>query len=165
MHQYVRSCHKCQIMNLQKPHCTNLHQDITQTPQNLISIDSLGPYNITSQGNPYTLTAVCNLMDYLMITPIKDSVLEWNQLLPYATGTFNCFLNEHSKESPHFLYFRCDPYLPLLEAFLQPKLRYLCSNKGMIHLDKLRLAYMLAALNTEEAHSKQSKEKYDGKPQ
>ena len=48
-----------------------------------------------------------------------------------------------------------------LAAFLQPKLRYLGSDKGMIHLDKLRQAYILAALNTREAHSKQSKEKYD----
>ena len=26
IHQYVRSCHKCQIMNLQKPHFIDLHQ-------------------------------------------------------------------------------------------------------------------------------------------
>ena len=31
----------------------------------------------------------------------------------------------------------------------------------MICLDKLRQAYMLAALNTTKAHSKQNKEKYD----
>ena len=34
----------------------------------------------------------------------------------------------------------------------------------MIHLDKLRQAYMLAALNTKEVHSKQSKEIYDAIP-
>ena len=47
-------------------------KDIAQTPQDHISIDLLGPYNITSQGNSYTLTAVCNLTGYLMTTPIKD---------------------------------------------------------------------------------------------
>ena len=31
----------------------------------------------------------------------------------------------------------------------------------MIHLDKLRQADMLVALNMREAHSKQSKQKYD----
>ena len=31
----------------------------------------------------------------------------------------------------------------------------------MIHLDKLRQAYMLAALNTKEAHPKQSKQTND----
>ena len=35
----------------------------------------------------------------------------------------------------------------------------------MIHLGKLRQAYMLAALNTKEAHSKQNTEKYDDIPQ
>ena len=59
-------------MNLQKTHFINLHQDIAQTSQDHISIDLLGPYNITSQGDSYTLTAVCNLTCYLMMTPIKD---------------------------------------------------------------------------------------------
>ena len=72
IHQYVRSCHKCQIMNLKKKCFINLHQDIAQTPQDHISIDFLGLYNITSQGNCYVLTAVCHLTGYLMTTPIKD---------------------------------------------------------------------------------------------
>ena len=57
------------------------------------------------------------------------------------------------------------PYLPHLAAFLQPKLRYLGFDQGMIHLDKLRQAHMLAVLNTKEACSKQNKEKYDDVPQ
>ena len=59
-------------MNLQKSHYINLHQDIDQTPQDHISIDLLGPYNATSQGNSYALTAVCSLKGYLMTTPIPD---------------------------------------------------------------------------------------------
>ena len=55
-----------------KLHFDNLHQDITQTPQDHISIDLLGPYNVTSQGNSYLLTAVCNFTGYLMTFPIKD---------------------------------------------------------------------------------------------
>ena len=86
-------------------------------------------------------------------------------MLPYATAVFNWFLYEHCQESPHFLYFRCDPYLPHLAAFLHPKLRYLGWNEGMIHLDKLTQPYMLTALNTKEAHSKQNKDKYDDVPQ
>ena len=72
INQYDRLCHTCQIMNLQTPHFINLHQDIAHTPQDHIYIDLLGPYNITLQGNSYTLTAVCNLTGYLMTTPIKD---------------------------------------------------------------------------------------------
>ena len=59
-------------MNLQKPYFIDLHQDIAQTPQNHISINLLGPYNITSQGNSYILTAVYSLTGYLMTTHIKE---------------------------------------------------------------------------------------------
>ena len=59
-------------MSLQKPHFINLQQDIAQTPQDYITIDLLGHYNVTSQCNTYTLTAVCNLTRYLMSSPIKD---------------------------------------------------------------------------------------------
>ena len=48
IHQYVRSWHKCQIMNLQKPYFMNLHQGIAQTTQDDISIGLLGPYTATS---------------------------------------------------------------------------------------------------------------------
>ena len=43
-----------------------------KTPQDYLSIDLLGPYNGTSQGNIHVLTAVCNLTGYLMTTLIKD---------------------------------------------------------------------------------------------
>ena len=72
MHQYGRSCYKCQIMNLQKPHFIDLYQDIPQTPHDHISIDLLGPYNATSPGHSYTMTAVCNLTGYFLTTLIKD---------------------------------------------------------------------------------------------
>ena len=60
-------------MNLQKSDLIDLHQDITQTLQVHISIDILGPYNVTLQGNSYILTAVCSLTGYLMTTPVSDS--------------------------------------------------------------------------------------------
>ena len=72
IHQYICSCQKCSIMNLQKPNYIYLHQDIAQTPQAHISIDLIEPYNITSQGNSYALTTICNLTGYLMTTPIPD---------------------------------------------------------------------------------------------
>ena len=71
LHEYVRSWHKCQIMNLQKPRFIDLHQDIAQTPQDHLSIDLLGPYSATSQGNLFVLTAVCNLTGCLMTIPIR----------------------------------------------------------------------------------------------
>ena len=49
IHRYTRTCQKCKIINLQKPNYTNVHQDITQTPQDHISIDLIGPNSTTSQ--------------------------------------------------------------------------------------------------------------------
>ena len=61
-------------------------------------------------------------------------------------------------------YFRHDPYLSHLAAFLQLTLRYLGSDECMSCLDKLRQAYMLTALNAKKAHSKHSEQKYDDVP-
>ena len=65
-----------------------------------------------------------------------DGTLEWDQLLPYATAAFNWFPNEHPLRITTHLYFGYESYLPHLRTFLQHKLRYLGSNKGMTHLDK-----------------------------
>ena len=43
-----------------------------QNPQDNISIDLMGPYSTTSQGNAYTLTTMCNLTGYLMTIPTAD---------------------------------------------------------------------------------------------
>ena len=59
-------------MNLQKPNYINLHQEITQTPQDQLSNDLMGPYNTTAKGNTYALTGIGNLTGYFMITPIPD---------------------------------------------------------------------------------------------
>ena len=76
-----------------------------------------------------------------------------DQLLPYASCCIQLVPNEHSQESTTLLYFKCDPYLSHLAAFLQPKFRYLGSYEGVTYLDKLRQTNMLAALNTKETHS------------
>ena len=51
-----------------------------------------------------------------------------------------------------------------LGRILLTKLQYLGSDKGMICLDKLRQAYMLTAINIREAHSMQTKQRYDDIP-
>ena len=43
-----------------------------QTPQDHLLVDLTGPYNTTTQGNTYALTAICNFTGYLMITPIPN---------------------------------------------------------------------------------------------
>ena len=37
-----------------------------------MSTDIIGPYNTSTKGNSYTLTAVYNLTGYLVTTPIPD---------------------------------------------------------------------------------------------
>ena len=69
IHKYVRTCKTCQIMNLQKPNYINLHQDVAQTSQDHSSVDLIGAYNTTTQGNIYALTAICNITGYLMTAP------------------------------------------------------------------------------------------------
>ena len=43
-----------------------------QTPQDHLSVDLIGPYNTTTQGNTYALTAIFDLTGYLMSTPIPN---------------------------------------------------------------------------------------------
>ena len=69
LHECMGSYHKCQIRNHQKPRFIDPHQDIAETPQDHLSINLMGPYKTTWQGNIYVLTAVCNLTGYLMTTP------------------------------------------------------------------------------------------------
>ena len=59
-------------MTSQKPNYINLHQEIVQTPQDQLLVDLIGPYNMTTQDNTYTITAICNLTGYFMTTPIPD---------------------------------------------------------------------------------------------
>ena len=72
IHQHVRSCPKCQIMNLQNHTFLNYIKILHKPQKTMVSINILGPYNINSQNKSYTLTAVCNLTGYLMTTPVKD---------------------------------------------------------------------------------------------
>ena len=43
-----------------------------ETPQDYLSVDLIGLYNTTTQGNTYALTAICSLTSDIIITPIYD---------------------------------------------------------------------------------------------
>ena len=72
--QYIDTLDPVKMSNYEftKTKLHQFNQDIVQTPQDHISIDLIGPYNTTSQGNSYALTAACNLTCYFMTTPIPD---------------------------------------------------------------------------------------------
>ena len=70
-----------------------------------------------------------------------------------ATAAYNFLPNEHSKESPFFIMFGCDPRLPLAELF-QHKLRYLGTDETILSLHALRNMYLVIAENLRKAWDK-----------
>ena len=67
--------------------------------------------------------------------------LEWDDV-PLACAAYNFFPNEHSRESPFFLMFGRDPFLPLTKL-LRPKLRYLGNEESILSLESLQNIYQL----------------------
>ena len=80
--------------------------------------------------------------------------LEWDQIIPLATAAYNFFPNEHSRESPFFLMFGRDPYVPL-SKLLQPKVRYLGNDDNILSLEALKNIYQLVAENLKKARDRQ----------
>ena len=72
--------------------------------------------------------------------------VEWDEVCTLAMAAYNFLPNEHSKESPFFIMFGCDPRLPLAELF-QHKLRYLGTDDTVLSLQALRSMYLVIAEN------------------
>ena len=68
--KYVHSCPECQQITLKEPYYVNLHLSILQFPMFFISIDILGQYCETENGNQYALTVQCMLTNYVFMIPI-----------------------------------------------------------------------------------------------
>ena len=58
---FVRHCGQCQWMNLQTPNYVQLHLEIPKMPMTLITMDFIGPFQVTSKENKYALTVICFL--------------------------------------------------------------------------------------------------------
>ena len=76
--------------------------------------------------------------------------VEWDKVCTLATAAYNFLPNEHSRESPFFIMFGCDPRLPLAELF-QHKLRYLGTDETVLSLQALRNMYLIIAENLRKA--------------
>ena len=76
--------------------------------------------------------------------------IEWDEVCTLATAAYNFLSNEHSRESPFFIMFGCDPRLPLAEL-LKPRLRYLSTDETVLSLQALRNMYMIIAENLQKA--------------
>ena len=79
--------------------------------------------------------------------------VEWDEVCTFATAAYNFLPNEHSRESPFFIMFGCDPRLPLTELF-QHKLRYLGTDETVLSLQALRNMYLVIAENLRKARER-----------
>ena len=68
--KYVRPCPKCQQFTLKELHYVDSHLPIRQLPMSFISMNLLGPYHETGNGNQYDLTIICMLTNYVFMIPI-----------------------------------------------------------------------------------------------
>ena len=71
--KFVSNCHKCKI-NKPKIKITE-EMVVTPTPQkpfDVVIVDTMGPLNVTENGNKYILCLVCDLSKYLVAIPIKN---------------------------------------------------------------------------------------------
>ena len=62
--------------------------------------------------------------------------MEWDNFTDLATAAYNFIPNVTLKESPFFLMFRRDPYMPL-NKFLSQAMRYLGTDEGIPDLEAL----------------------------
>ena len=63
--------------------------------------------------------------------------MEWDNFTELATAVYNFVPNVSSKESPFFLMFGRDPYMPL-NKLLSQAMRYLGTDKGIPNLEALQ---------------------------
>ena len=82
---------------------------------------------------------------------INKKQIEWDTVCHIATAAFNVFPTKIDKESPFFLMFHRDCFLPTLIQFLQPKLRYIRDRHMHAFLDAIRELYMITIMSLRRA--------------
>ena len=145
--KYICSYSECQQVTLKEPQYINLHLPILQFLMSFISMDLVDPYREIENGNLYVLTAICMLTNYLHITlhpymqfgnrtdalfskgiykkTVCNHQIDWDETVHIAAMAYNIFPHSSAGESPFYLMFRCDPFMPTLFKLLLPKLRYI----------------------------------------
>ena len=71
--------------------------------------------------------------------------LEWTSVVPLACAAYNFLPNEHSKESPFFMFGR-DAVLPL-NSLLSPQFHYLGNDLNVLSLEALKNMFHITAEN------------------
>ena len=78
--------------------------------------------------------------------------VEWDELVHIAKMVYTIFPHSAAEESPFFLMYGRDAYLPTLHKLLQPKMRYMGDNECRKHLKVMREIYMMTILNLKVSH-------------
>ena len=78
--------------------------------------------------------------------------VEWDELVHVAKMAYNIFPHSAVEESPFFLMYGKDAYLPTLHQLLQPKMRYMGDTECRIHLDAMGEIYIMAIMNLKMSH-------------
>ena len=82
---------------------------------------------------------------------INEKQVEWDTVCHIATMAFNVFQSRIDQNSPFFLMFHRDCFLPTLIQFLQPKLRYIGDSHMYASLDTIRELYMMNIMSLKRA--------------
>ena len=81
---------------------------------------------------------------------------DWDHLAHIAMMAYNIFPHSAIGDSPLFLMYGWDAYLPTLHNLLQPKICHMGDDEFKIYLDTMREVYMLAVLNLKMSHNRYS---------
>ena len=83
--------------------------------------------------------------------------MEWDEFMDLATAAYNFVPDVTSKESPFFLMFDRDPYMPLNQLISQAR-RYLCNDEGIPNLEALQNLLQMTTAQIEYASYKNKSE-------
>ena len=83
---------------------------------------------------------------------IRDTTLEWDELVPMASAAYNFFPGQTSRESPFVLIFGKDPLTPVA-SLIEPSPRYWGESGGKLHMDALKRLYMVTTENLKKARN------------
>ena len=81
--------------------------------------------------------------------------MEWDEFMVLATASYNFVPNVASKESPFFLLFGRDPYIPLNKLLSQAN-RYLGTDEGIPNLEALQNLLQMTTTQIEYATTKRN---------
>ena len=79
--------------------------------------------------------------------------MEWDKFIDLATAAYDFIPNVSSKESPFFLMFGRDPYMPL-NKLLSQAMRYLGTDEGIPNLEVLQNLLQMTTAQIEYAATK-----------